>query len=91
MSPVVVPFPLNWLDELVGETIERTIRFRHVLRLRRHGGAGAIDPEPGGWAATASFEPRPGCRVEPFIDGCEALPRIADAIRSARSHVHLAG
>jgi phosphatidylserine/phosphatidylglycerophosphate/cardiolipin synthase-like enzyme len=29
--------------------------------------------------------------VEPFVDGTEALPRIADAIRSAKSHVHLAG
>ena len=87
----MAPFPLDRLDDVVGETIERTIRLRHVVRLRRHGGSGAIDPEPGGWATTASFEPRPGCRVEPFIDGCEALPRIADAIRSARSHVHLAG
>jgi phosphatidylserine/phosphatidylglycerophosphate/cardiolipin synthase-like enzyme len=87
----MVPFPLNHLDDLVGETIERIIRLRHVLRLRRHGAAGAMDPEPGGWASTASFEPRPGCRIEPFIDGSAALPRIADAIRSAHSHVHLAG
>lgn len=87
----MTPFPLDRLDDVVGETIERTIRLRHVLRLRRHGGARAIDPEPSGWATAASFEPRPGCRIEPFVDGCEALPRIADAIRSARSHVHLAG
>jgi phosphatidylserine/phosphatidylglycerophosphate/cardiolipin synthase-like enzyme len=87
----VAPFPLNRLDDLVGETIERTIRARHVLRLRRHGSRQAIDPSPGGWAGSASFEPRAGCRVEPFVDGSAALPRIADAIRSARSHVHLAG
>jgi hypothetical protein len=48
-------------------------------------------PTDGGWAGTASFATRSGCRVEPFLDGDEALPRIADAIRSARSHVHLAG
>jgi phosphatidylserine/phosphatidylglycerophosphate/cardiolipin synthase-like enzyme len=87
----VAPFPLNRLDDLVGETLERTIRARHVWRLRRHGSARAIDPAADGWAGTAAFAPRPGCRVEPFVDGLEALPRIATAIRSARSHVHLAG
>jgi len=87
----VTPFPLNRLDDLVGETIERAIRARHVLRLRRHGSGQAIDPPAGGWAGDAAFEPRTGCHVEPFVDGSTALPRIADAIRSARSHVHLAG
>ena len=87
----MAPFLLNRIDDLVGETIERAIRLHHLRRLRRRGSAGAIDPEAGGWATTASFEPRPGCSVEPFIDGCEALPRIAEAIRTARSHVHLAG
>ncbi|HLY86075.1 MAG TPA: phospholipase D family protein [Gaiellaceae bacterium] len=87
----MAPLPPSRLDDLVGEAIERTIRARHVWRLRRHGSATAIDPDPGGWASTASFEPRACCRVEPFIDGAAALPRIADAIRSARSHVHLAG
>ncbi|MFL5959523.1 MAG: phospholipase D-like domain-containing protein [Gaiellaceae bacterium] len=91
MSPLVAPYPLNRLDDLVGDTIERTIRLRHVWRLRRRGGAVAIDPSPDGWASTASCVPRPGCRIEPFVDGSEALPRIADAVRSARSHVHLAG
>jgi phosphatidylserine/phosphatidylglycerophosphate/cardiolipin synthase-like enzyme len=84
-------FPLNRLDDLVGEALERAMRAHHVRRLRRHGSAGAVDPTADGWASTAAFAPRPGCRVEPFVDGAEALPRIADAIRSARSHVHLAG
>jgi phosphatidylserine/phosphatidylglycerophosphate/cardiolipin synthase-like enzyme len=87
----VAPYPLNRLDDLVGETLERVLRAKHTWRLRRRGSAEAIDPEAGGWASTATFAPRPGCRVEPFLDGSEALPRIADAIRSARSHVHLAG
>ena len=87
----MAPYPLNRVDDLVGEMIERAIRARHVLRLRRHGSGQAIDPPAGGWAGDASFEPRAGCRVEPFVDGSAALPRIADAIRSARSHVHLAG
>ena len=88
----MAPYPLNRLDDLVGETIERAVRAHHARRLRRRGGAEAIDPPPdGGWSHTADFAPRAGCRVEPFLDGAEALPRIADAIRSARSHVHLAG
>jgi phosphatidylserine/phosphatidylglycerophosphate/cardiolipin synthase-like enzyme len=88
----VAPYPLNRLDDLVGESIERLVRAHHARRLRRRGSAEAIDPPPdGGWARTASFASRPGCRVEPFVDGGEALPRIANAIRSARSHVHLAG
>jgi phosphatidylserine/phosphatidylglycerophosphate/cardiolipin synthase-like enzyme len=87
----VAPYPLNRLDDLVGETIERVMRARHVWRLRRRGRSQAIDPPADGWASTASFAPRAGCRVEPFVDGGEALPRIAEAIRSARSHVHLAG
>ena len=87
----MAPYPLNRLDALVGETVERVMRAHHVRRLRRRGGSGAIDPEPGGWASTASFAPRPGCRLELLADGSEALPRIAAAVRSARSHVHLAG
>jgi phosphatidylserine/phosphatidylglycerophosphate/cardiolipin synthase-like enzyme len=88
----VAPYPLNRLDDLVGEALERVIRAKHVWRLRRRGSAEAINPAADcGWASTASFAPRAGCRVEPFVDGGEALPRIAEAIRSARSHVHLAG
>jgi phosphatidylserine/phosphatidylglycerophosphate/cardiolipin synthase-like enzyme len=87
----VAPFPLNRLDDLVGEMLERAIRAHHARRLRRHGSAYVLDPAADGWSTTAAFAPRPGCRVEPFVDGSEALPRIADAIRSARSHVHLAG
>jgi phosphatidylserine/phosphatidylglycerophosphate/cardiolipin synthase-like enzyme len=87
----VAPYPLNRLDDLVGETIERLVRAHHARRLRRYGSGEAIDPPSDGWAGTASCAPRSGCRVEPFLDGEEALPRIAEAIRSARSHVHLAG
>jgi phosphatidylserine/phosphatidylglycerophosphate/cardiolipin synthase-like enzyme len=88
----VAVYPLNRLDDLVGEAIERAVRAHHRRRLRRRGSGEAIDPPPdGGWASTAAFAPRARCRVEPFLDGEEALPRMADAIRSAQSHVHLAG
>ncbi len=87
----MAPYPLNRLDDLVGETIERAMRARHARRLRRRGHAEAIHSTQADWARTAAFAPRSGCRVDPFVDGSEALPRIADAIRSARSHVHLTG
>ena len=87
----MAPYPLNRLDDLFGDALERVVRARHVLRLRRHGSGEAIDPAAGGWASTGAFAPRQGCRVEPFVDGAHALPRVAEAIRSARSHVHLAG
>jgi phosphatidylserine/phosphatidylglycerophosphate/cardiolipin synthase-like enzyme len=87
----VAPYPLNRVDDLVGETIERVMRAHHLRRLRRRGAGEAIDPGPGGWARAATFAPRPGCRVEPLVDGAEALSRVAEAVRSAQSHVHLAG
>ena len=87
----MAPYPLNRLDALVGELVERAIRAHHVRRLRRRGRVGAIDPEPGGWANTASFAPREACRIELLADGQEALARIAEAVGAARSHVHLAG
>jgi hypothetical protein len=34
---------------------------------------------------------RDGCAVDVLIDGAEVLPRIAEAIRDARSFVHIAG
>ena len=46
--------------------------------------------DPGLWAS-ASPPPRAGCSVEVLIDGAQALPRLAEELRKARSHVHLAG
>ena len=46
--------------------------------------------------STASFvrdgaDPRPGNALEVLIDGAEALPRVAQELARARSHVHLTG
>jgi len=87
----VAPYPLDRIDDRIGEAIERAIRSHHRRRLRRRGSEEAIVPEPGGWARSGAFAPRPGCRIEPLVDGSEALPRIAAAIATARSHIHLAG
>ena len=35
--------------------------------------------------------PRQGGALEVLVDGGEALPRIAEALAGARSHVHIAG
>jgi phosphatidylserine/phosphatidylglycerophosphate/cardiolipin synthase-like enzyme len=87
----VAPYPLNRVDDLVGEAIERAIRSHHRRRLRRRGSEGALETEAGGWAKTGVLAPRAGCRLELHVDGADALARIADAIAGARSHVHLAG
>ncbi len=51
-----------------------------------------LDPPPAEhlWAAGGP-PPREGCELELLIDGAAALPRIAEAIAGARSHVHIAG
>jgi phosphatidylserine/phosphatidylglycerophosphate/cardiolipin synthase-like enzyme len=87
----MAPYPLNRLDDLVGDHLERLIRSHHSRRLDRLGLARAFDPPPGGWADTGSFAPRPGSRVEVLVDGASALPRIAAEVGSAGAHVHLAG
>ncbi len=87
----MAPSPLSRVDRLVGEAIERAIRGHHRRRLRRRGSDRALETEAGGWAQTGELPPREGCRLELLVDGHEALPRIAEAIAGARSHVHLAG
>jgi phosphatidylserine/phosphatidylglycerophosphate/cardiolipin synthase-like enzyme len=74
----------------LGERLDRAVRDRHRDELRAVGWAHALD------ATDASFvrdgaDPRPGNALEVLIDGAEALPRIAEELARARSHVHLAG
>jgi len=70
--------------------VSRQICSHHQRRLRRIGWEHALRPSTGGWAAG---EPpmRPGNAVDILIDGAQALPTIAEELRLARSHVHLAG
>ena len=75
---------------MFADAITRAICRHHRRRLRRNGWAGVLDAPPGGWAAGPS-SPRGGNRLDILIDGAEALPRIADELKRARSHVHLAG
>ena len=77
-------------DAMLGESVARGVVSHHRRRLERVGWRRALDPDEGLWAEGDS-PPRGGCSVEILIDGEEALPRIADEISGARSHVWLAG
>jgi phosphatidylserine/phosphatidylglycerophosphate/cardiolipin synthase-like enzyme len=81
---------LERLDAVVGDGMERAMIQHHVRRLRRQGRIEALIPtSPGLWATTAAAPPRDGNAVEVLIDGANALPQMAEAIRGARRHVHI--
>jgi phosphatidylserine/phosphatidylglycerophosphate/cardiolipin synthase-like enzyme len=80
-------FPIEaWFGEQVTQQICR----HHQRRLTRIGHRDALEPPAGGWAVSDA-PPRPGNAIEILIDGHQALPVIAEALRSAKSHVHLTG
>jgi phosphatidylserine/phosphatidylglycerophosphate/cardiolipin synthase-like enzyme len=86
------PAPLARADALLGDAIEATIKLHHRRRLRRLGHPGILDPPPKpDLFAAGEPVPRPGCRLQVLVDGATALPAIAEAIRGARSHVHITG
>jgi phosphatidylserine/phosphatidylglycerophosphate/cardiolipin synthase-like enzyme len=80
------------LDGWAGQGIEVATGRHHRRRLRRAGRIEQLDPPQGSllWAA-GDPPPRAGGALEVLVDGGEALPRIAEALRGARSHVHIAG
>src|SRR5204862_5376512 len=80
-------FPVEaWFGEQVTQQICR----HHQRRLTRLGQRDALEPPAGGWAVGAA-PPRSGNAIEILIDGAQALPAIAKALRSAKSHAHLTG
>ncbi len=83
---------LERVDAAVGGGLERLTMTHHVRRLRRLGHPDALDPPVDGslWCA-GEPRPRAGNALEVLVDGADALPRIAEALGSARSHVHVAG
>jgi len=81
---------LDKVDERVGDRIEQVLCSHHERRLRRLGW-GEVLGSPGSRDPFGTRAPvRPGNRLEVLIDGVEALPAIEDAIRNAKSHVHIA-
>ncbi|WCB96156.1 hypothetical protein DSM104299_04912 [Baekduia alba] len=86
------PRPVARADALIGDAIEATVKRHHRRRLRRLGHPQALEPTPSAtlWAA-GEPPPRPGNKVEVLVDGATALPAIAQALRAARSHIHITG
>jgi phosphatidylserine/phosphatidylglycerophosphate/cardiolipin synthase-like enzyme len=78
------------LDAFIGGRIEGAVRSHHRRRLARAGWSRALDPTAEMWAA-GDPPPREANELEVLVDGATALPAIANAIASARDHVHLAG
>jgi phosphatidylserine/phosphatidylglycerophosphate/cardiolipin synthase-like enzyme len=83
---------LEHVDGWAGQGIETAIGAHHRRRLRRVGRLDQLDPPHGPtlWAAEDP-PPRSGGALDVLVDGGEALPRIAEALAGARSHVHIAG
>ncbi|TVT09515.1 phospholipase [Amycolatopsis bartoniae] len=79
---------LDKVDERLGDGLERVLCAHHGRRLRGLGWGEVL--EPGGDRFGGRAPVREGNRVEVLIDGEESLPAIADAIRRAKSHVHIA-
>jgi phosphatidylserine/phosphatidylglycerophosphate/cardiolipin synthase-like enzyme len=88
---VPVNDPLLTFDKLLGDAVERSVRSHHRRRLRRIGWEHALEPADDALWCWGDPPPRPGNDVEVLIDGATVLPRIAQELREARSHVHLAG
>ena len=78
------------IDRRLGKAVGGAVVAHHRRRLRRLERLGALDTPSGGWAEGAT-PPRPGSSLDILTDGAEALPRIVEELRKARSHVHLAG
>jgi phosphatidylserine/phosphatidylglycerophosphate/cardiolipin synthase-like enzyme len=86
------PPVIKSVDSWIGQGVEGAIRRHHRRRLARAGRLAQLEPPEDRelWCA-GDPPPREACELEVLIDGAQALPRIADAIEHARSHVHIAG
>jgi phosphatidylserine/phosphatidylglycerophosphate/cardiolipin synthase-like enzyme len=79
------------LDKAIGNGAQRLVRSHHVRRLRKLGWGHALDPPDAGLWAVGDPPPRFGSSFEVFVDGADALQRLAEELERARSHIHLAG
>ena len=86
----MIPRLVERVDCVVGDSIERAMSAHHRRRLRRVGWEHALSAAGADWVA-AGEPPSAGNAIEVLVDGEEALPRMAEAIAGARSHVHIAG
>jgi phosphatidylserine/phosphatidylglycerophosphate/cardiolipin synthase-like enzyme len=81
---------LGRADMFIGDRIEAVTRAHHRRRLARAGWGRAFEPSSRLWA-DGDTPPRRGNDVELLIDGAGFLPRLADELERAESHVHIAG
>src|SRR5690349_701536 len=81
---------LGRADMFIGDRIEAVTRAHHRRRLARAGWGRAFEPSSRLWA-DGDTPPRRGNDVEILIDGAGFLPRLADELERAESHVHIAG
>ena len=79
------------LDALIGDGIDAAIRAKHRRRLHRLGWDAALEPAASEQWAHAATPPREGCKLEVLVDGAEALPLMARAMREAREYIHITG
>jgi phosphatidylserine/phosphatidylglycerophosphate/cardiolipin synthase-like enzyme len=88
----MAPPSFTHADRLAGMLIENAMGAHHRRRLRNLGHESRYDPPADGrlWAA-GDPPPRAGNALDVLVDGAQALPEIAAAIRGARRHVHIAG
>ena len=66
------------------------MRAHHRRRLTKLGWEHALEPTGDLWCQ-GEPPPRPGNAIEILVDGAEVIPRLLEALRQARSHVHYAG
>ncbi|MEO8898929.1 MAG: phosphatidylserine/phosphatidylglycerophosphate/cardiolipin synthase family protein [Candidatus Dormibacter sp.] len=78
------------LDARAGEAVEAASRAHHRRRFARVGFGHVFDGRSRGWASGPP-PPREGNHVDVHIDGAEAMPAIVEAVRGAKSFVHVAG
>jgi phosphatidylserine/phosphatidylglycerophosphate/cardiolipin synthase-like enzyme len=78
-EPVPVNSIVDRADGRLGDLLDRAVCAHHERRLRRLG-----------WP-DAAFPPRAGNTMRVLLDGEEALAAMVEAIRAAKSHVHIAG
>lgn len=87
-----LPDTIARVDRIVGAQLERQVRKHHRRRLEKLGHGHVFDPPPdSGLWAEGDPPPRPGNELEVLVDGERAIAEILTALRSARSHVHIAG
>ena len=79
------------LDSLIGDGVEAAVKLKHRRRLHRLGWDRALAPDDSGLWAAGDPPPREGCALQVLIDGAQALPEMAHAMRGAQRYIHITG